>query len=298
MISFEQVSKYTLQNISLHIPKGEIVGLVGASGAGKTTLIKLACGLLAPDGGRVFTLNRDPVKYRRRYRDRVSTFIAGVPLLCREDTVLQGFALIREMYGIPEREFARRYAELSERLDFRQYENQMVRTLSLGQRMRTELGAALSFDPELLLLDEPNVGLDENGKTALREILTQRCREGMTVLMTSHDMAGISSMCGRIALMEGGRLIFYGSEENLRSRYAPIDVMTVTFSGKFPDLEDLPLKSYSLQGNCITLSYNANHIHSAEILKLILGQSAVSEVSIRKPDLESIISSIADRTKA
>ncbi len=292
MISFEKVSKYTLKNISLHVPKGEIVGLVGTSGAGKTTAIKLACGLLAPDSGRVYTLDRNPVANRRRYKDRVSVFLAGTPLLCREDTVLQGFELIRSMYGISRREFGRRYGELADRLDFRKYEKQTVKELSLGQRMRIELGAALIYDPKLLLLDEPNVGLDENGKAALREILTERCRTGMTVLMTSQDMAGVSRMCSRIAMLDRGKLIFYGSEDTLRSRYAPVDVMTIHFCGKLPDFEDLPLRNYCVQGNSITLSYNTNHITSAEILKLILRQTTVSEVSIRKPDLESILSCI------
>lgn len=294
MVSFEQVSKYSLQDISFHIPRGEIVGLTGASGAGKTTLIKLACGLLAPDGGRVYTLDRNPVLSRSRYQDRVSTLITGVPLLCREDTVLQGFEMIRSVYGISKNEFAQRYTELADRLAFRAYEKQTVKNLSLGQRMRAELGAALIYEPDLLLLDEPNVGLDENGKAALSSILTERSRAGMSVLMTSHDMTGVSRMCSRIALLDGGRLIFYGSEDNLRSRYAPIDVMTITFCGKLPDFEDLPLKSYSLQGNSITLSYNTNHITSAEILKLILRQTAIAEVSIRKPDLESIVSGLKE----
>lgn len=292
MINFENVSKYALNDVSIHIPKGEIVGLIGASGAGKTTMIKLACGLLAPDSGRVYTLDKDPVLNRKLYKNNVSTFVVGVPLLCRDDTVLQGFELIRSMYGIGKSEFDKRYKELSERLDFGRYENQAVKSLSLGQRMRAELGAALVYEPKLLLLDEPNVGLDENGKTVLCEILTERCKNGMTVLMTSHDMAGVSKMCSRIALLDSGSLVFYGSEDNLRSRYAPIDVMTIKFGGNIPDLEDLPLKKYSVSGDTLTLSYNSNHITSAEILKLILRQTTVSEVSIRKPSLESIISQL------
>lgn len=292
MIYFENVSKYCLDEVSLHIPRGEIVGLVGASGAGKTTLIKLACGLLAPDKGRVFTLGKDPVINRKLYKNAVSAFVTGTPLLCREDTVLQGFEMIRTMYGIEKAEFRKRYSELSERLDFGKYDGQAVKNLSHGQRMRAELGAALIYEPKLLLLDEPNVGLDENGKTALYEILTERCHNGMTVLMTSHDMAGVSRMCGRIALLDSGRLVFYGSEDNLRSRYSPIDVMTLKFIGNIPDFEDLPLKKYSVQGNTLTLSYNSNHITAAEILKLILRQTAVTEVSVRKPNLESIIAQL------
>lgn len=292
MIYFDNVSKYCLDEVSLHIPKGEIVGLVGASGAGKTTLIKLACGLLAPDKGRVYTLGKDPVRNRKRFGNAVSAFVTGTPLLCRDDTVLQGFELIRTMYGIEKTEFQKRYKELSERLDFGKYEGQAVKNLSLGQRMRAELGAALIYDPKLLLLDEPNVGLDENGKAALYELLTERCRSGMTVLMTSHDMAGVSRMCGRIALLDSGKLVFYGSEDNLRSRYSPVDVMTLKFSGNIPDFEDLPLKKYSVKGDTLTLSYNSNHITAAEILKLILRQTAVTEVSVRKPDLESIIAQL------
>lgn len=292
MINFENVSKYALNDVSIHIPKGEIVGLIGKSGAGKTTMIKLACGLLKPDKGRVYTIDKNPVTNRKLYKNAVSTFITGTPLLCRDDTVIQSFQLIRSMYGISETDFAKQYDELSERLDFRKYEHQPVKNLSLGQRMRAELGAALVYEPKLLLLDEPNVGLDENGKAALCEVLTERCKSGMSVLMTSHDMAGVSKMCGRIALLDNGRLIFYGSQDNLRSRYSPIDVMTLKFSGNIPDFEDLPLKNYSVDGNKITLSYNSNHITSAEILKLILGQTNVSEVSIRKPNLESIVSQI------
>lgn len=290
MINFENVSKYCLSDVSIHIPKGEIVGLIGASGAGKTTMIKLACGLLKPDSGSVYTLGKNPVSNRQLYKNAVSTFVTTTPLLCRDDTVRQGFELIKNVYGIEKTAFEKRYKELSQRLDFGKYEKQIVKNLSLGQRMRAQLGAALIYEPELLLLDEPNVGLDENGKAVLCGLLTERCKNGMSVLMTSHDMTGVSKMCGRIALLDGGRLIFYGSEDNLRSRYAPIDVMTLKFSGAIPDFEDLPLKKYSVQGNTIKLSYNSNHITSAEILKLILCQTNVLEVSIRKPNLEGILS--------
>lgn len=292
MINIDNVSKYGLNNISINIPKGEAVGLIGASGAGKTTIIKLACGILAPDGGRVYTLGKNPVVNRRLYKNSVSTFITGVPLLDRNDTVLQGFELIRNMYGIEKAEFNRRYNELSERLDFGKYENQISKNLSVGQRMRAELGAALIYEPKLLMLDEPNVGLDENGKAVLYELLNERRKNGMTVLMTSHDMVGISKTCSRIVLLDNGRLVFYGSGDNLRSRYAPIDVMTIKLAGSIPDFEDLPLNKYSVHDNIITLSYNSNLITSAEILKLILRQTSVSKVSIRKPGLESIISQL------
>lgn len=292
MINFENVGKYTLNDISLNIPKGEIVGIIGASGAGKTTLIKLACGLLAPDSGQVWTLGRDPVKYRRRYASEISTFIAGIPLLNRDDTVRQGFETIAAVYNLSGEYFRRRYSGLSEKLGFAELSESRVKDLSLGQKMRAELGAALLYEPELLLLDEPNVGLDENGKSALCDTLKQGVDNGMTVLLTSHDMASVSRICTRLAILDGGKLVFYGSLDNLRSRYLPINTMTVNFSGRVPDLDDLPLRKYSLEGNSIKLEYNSNHITAAEITALILKQTEITGLGIHKPDLEELIMQI------
>lgn len=292
MINFENVSCRVLKGVSLNIPKGETVGLIGKSGAGKTTLIKLACGLLAPESGRIFTLGKNPVENRSLYREKVSTFIAGTPLLCRDDTVMQGFEMIRSVYGISKSDFAKRYEAISARLSFSKYGNELVKNLSLGERMRAEVGAALIYEPKLLILDEPNIGLDENAKSVLGQLLSERRKAGMTTLLSSHDMASVSKACSRIALLDEGELVFYGSMENLRSRYTPIYTMSLKIEGRLPDLEDLPLKKYSISGSAISLSYNSNHVTAAEILRTIMGQTAVSEVGIKKPDLEAVISQL------
>lgn len=292
MLCFENASRYVLNDVTIHIPRGEMVGLIGASGAGKTTFIKLACGLLAPRTGKVRALGKDPAAFRGKYGADFSAFIVGIPLLDRLDSVKTGFEILREIYDIPEDIFRRDYSELAEGLGFGRYENERIMGLSLGQKMRAELGAALIYRPKLLLLDEPNVGLDENGKAALRELLTERKKNGMTALISSHDMSSVSAVCGRIALLNNGGLAYYGSEENLRKKYAPIDVMTLRFNGKIPNPDDLPLVRYSIEGNVLTLAYNANHITAAEILRLIITQTGVSEISVRKSDLESIIAQI------
>lgn len=292
MINFENVSCRILKSISLNIPKGETVGLIGKSGAGKTTLIKLACGLLSPEGGRIFTLGKNPVENRSLYREKVSVFIAETPLLCRDDTVLQGFEIIRSVYGISKSDFAKRYEALSARLSFSKYESELVKNLSLGERMRAEIGAALIYEPKLLILDEPNTGLDENAKSVLGQLLSERRRAGMTTLLSSHDMASVSKICSRIALLDNGELVFYGSMENLRSRYTPIDTMSLKIEGKLPDLEDLPLKKYSINGSAISLSYNSNHVTAAEIMRTVLRQTGLSEVGIKKPGLEDVISQL------
>ncbi|MDE7212469.1 MAG: ATP-binding cassette domain-containing protein, partial [Lachnospiraceae bacterium] len=196
------------------------------------------------------------------------------------------FGLIRKVYNIPKPQFLADYKELSARLGFGMFEQEAVKTLSLGQRARAELAAALITRPKLLLLDEPNAGLDENGKAALREILTKRGQQGLTVLMATSDMVGIAKLCTRFVVLEGGKVVFYGSERNLRNRFVPMDVMTVVLGGKLPDLEDLPLKRYRIEGNRLTISYNSNHVTAAEILKRLLAQTEVTEVKIKKPTLE------------
>ncbi|MDE7327593.1 MAG: ABC transporter ATP-binding protein [Lachnospiraceae bacterium] len=288
MVGFEKVNKFVLRDFSLYIPKGERVGLMGEPGSGKTTLLKLACGLLVPENGSVRVLGEAPFYWRRNFPPVISAYFVGVPLLDRNDTVRQGFELVRSIYRIPESVFWEDYQELSRRMDFFAFEHKSVKELSLGQRVRAELSAALIVKPKLLLLDEPNAGLDENGKMALCEILTERGQQGLTVVTATSDMVGLAKLCTRFVLLKNGKAAFYGSGERLRSQYVPADRMTVLLDGKLPDFEDLPVMQYRIDGKWLTLFYNSNHVTAAEIIKCILTQSNVLEVKIQKPTLESM----------
>ena len=295
MISFENVSKWTLSDVSIHIPRGKTVGLIGASGAGKTTFIKLACGLLEASGGSVYTMGLRPVKEQKKLGRNMSALFTDVPFLEKEDTVAGNFEALRRIYHIKAEDFRADYWELSERLGFTDLIDRKVQELSLGQRRRAEIGAALIQRPGLLLLDEPTSGLDEDAKQNFYELIKEREREGVTILLTSHNMAEISKVCSRIALLDQGKLLYYGTEEQLKKRFAPIDTMSLELEGRLPDLEDLPLVRYVVEEDKLTLSYNANYVTAAEILKLITQQTVVKEVKIRKPDLSDIILCLKDK---
>lgn len=292
MVTLEKVSKFIIQDLCLHVPKGECVGIIGASGAGKTTLLKLVCGLLEPQTGYVRTLGKEPVSAKGHYGRELSAFLVGHSALEDTDTVKQSFELLQRIYGLPKEPFWQEYEEFAKCLKFHGYQNEVLKSLSLGQRMRVELAVALIGNPQLILLDEPNVGLDENGKAILWEILDKRCRQGATVLVASHNLTEIARVCSRIVLLEKGQLLYYGTERNLRSKYASMEVMELKLAGKLPDLEDLPLKVYEIWENKLRLFYDSNFLSAAEILGVILAQTQVMEVNIIKPDLADIVMTI------
>ncbi|MCX4339439.1 MAG: ABC transporter ATP-binding protein [Lachnospiraceae bacterium] len=293
MLFFEDVQKFVLSDINIHVPQGISLGLIGPSGSGKTTFLKLACGLLKPTTGSIHIMGRIPVKKRRELGSMMGAFFADLPFFQEADTVEGNFRDRKCIYRMEDAVFEKEYAELSERLDFRSFEKEQVKQLSLGQRRRAELGALFLTKPKLLLLDEPYEGLDQIGKDSLRELLVQRQAEGLTFVISSHNMEEISALCDRIALLDQGSLRYYGDRELLLKHFAPNEVMEISFSGNLPDLEDLPLKRYTLQQNKLTLTYNANYVTSAELLAHILEQTTVTAVTTRKSGLADAVTGLA-----
>lgn len=202
--------------------------------------------------------------------------------------------MLQTIYRIPGKRYLESYEELAERLGFGGFAGSRCRDLSAGQRARVRLGAALLPEPELLLLDEPAIGLDANGKAAFGEILAERRGRGAAVLVTSNDMAEVSTLCSRLLVLEKGKLLFYGSERTLFHRYAPTEEITVKLSGGLPDLEDLPLHSYTLDGNILKLRFRPAYITAAEILKHLLRQTSLQSVDIHRADLEDVLLQIEE----
>lgn len=294
MLSFEHVSKFILSDVTLHIPKGVAVGIIGASGAGKTTFLKLACGLLKPESGEVYTMKKSPVEKRAQLGPRIGCLLERMPVLDAERSVADNFKDLQIVHQFSDAEFSKVYEPLAERLGIREFEKSLVKSLSFGQRRRAELAAVLLHRPELLLLDEPTNGLDETAKKALQELLWERVKEGMTLVFSSHNMREVSGLCRRIIVLEQGKLLYYGEEAALLHRYAPMDSMRLKLSGTVPDMEDLPVMKYVVENEEVILTYNSNYISAPELLEAVLRQTSVREISIQKPDLAEVIFAIKE----
>jgi ABC-2 type transport system ATP-binding protein len=211
-----------VRDVSFQIAPGEVVGFLGPNGAGKTTTLKLLSGLIYPSAGRVEVAGHQPFKREYAFLRKITLVMGNKQQLIWDLPAADSFRVNAAVYEIPEPEFKKRVAELSEMLSLEGKLNQPVRKLSLGERMKAELLAALLHRPQVLFLDEPTLGLDVNAQVAVREFLrAYNQRYQATILLTSHYMADITALCERVLMIHRGGLIYDGGLEGLLERFAP-----------------------------------------------------------------------------
>lgn len=297
MISVQNVSKFILSGVNVYIPKGVVVGVIGPSGAGKTTLIKLACGLLESDKGSIKTMGMNPVKERKQLSLKMRTHLSDQSIFDGNETVISQFRILREVYHQNREQYWKQYNVLAEQLDFKSYEETRIKYLSMGQQRRIELAFMLLGNSELLLFDEPTNGLDELGKQVFWKLLEKKKAAGATIVISSHNMTEVKQLCDRILLLEEGKILYYGDREQLMRRYAPINQIELQFDGEIPNMEDLPLLRYRMEENILKMEYNSNHISAAEIMQRILEQTTIVRVNIIRQNLADVILRRKEKSK-
>jgi len=223
----ERIAKHAVREVSFRADEGEILGLVGANGAGKTTIVKMLAGIIQPSGGRARVLGFDPWERDNRFRSSIALIMGQKAQLWWDLPAADCFLLLKEIYRVPDARYRETLDYLSGVLDVRKELNIQIRRLSLGERMKMELIAALLHTPRVVYLDEPTIGLDLSAQRAMRDFLLRyRDEHRPAMILTSHYMEDIERLCKRILILREGEIVFDGPLEDVKRLYAETKVLT------------------------------------------------------------------------
>lgn len=281
-----------VRDITFTIKRGEMVGYIGPNGSGKSTTIKVLTGILVPTSGSVRVLGYTPWKQRVEYTRNIGVVFGQRTQLWWDLPVQESLSLMRSIYQIPERTYEKNLKEFTKILELKELLQTPTRKLSLGQRMRCDLAAALLHEPQVVFLDEPTIGLDINAKEAVREFIKHVNRERKTTfILTTHDMYDIEELCRRVIVIDQGSKIYDGPLENLRKRYASSKILEVEFTERPRTLKIKNARVTSRKGNKMTLKVNTRKAKVSSVVNQILKYD-VHDLTIEETPIEEIIKKI------
>lgn len=278
-----------VEGVSFSIEPGEVVGFLGANGAGKTTTLKMLTGLIYPTAGIVKVCDRTPFRRETDFLQKITLVMGQKQQLIWDLPVLDSLKINAAVYGIPDKNYRQRVGELTEMLSLEGKLNQPVRKLSLGERMKAELMAALLHQPQVLFLDEPTLGLDVNAQFSVRQFLREyNDRYQATVLLTSHYMADITALCKRVLLIHEGQLVYDGSLDGLLDRFAPYREVQVELANPLSkDSAAAYGEVESIEGQSVRFLVKREEL-TASVAKM-LAQLEVIDLSVTDPPIEEVI---------
>jgi ABC-2 type transport system ATP-binding protein len=290
-----------VDDISFSIEQGEMVGYIGANGAGKSTTIKMLTGILVPTGGTVKSAGLVPFRERQEYTRLIGVVFGQRTQLWWDIAVIESFHLLQKIYGIAEVDFKNRMEAFDRVLGLTPLLHTPVRKLSLGQRMRCDLAASLLHNPRILFLDEPTIGLDVVAKENIRKFLREINQEfQVTVLLTTHDLSDIEELCRRVIIIDKGKLLFDGALSSLRERLAFKSQIVLelkeprqvdpSFLSHFPGVELQQTDETRCQ-----IIFDRREVSSAEVLKTLVNTLPVRDVALEDTTIGEIVREIYSR---
>lgn len=293
----EKFFKDAVKDISFKISEGELIGFVGPNGAGKTTTLKMLSGILTPSSGEVNVMGYVPSKRQNEYKMKFSLVMGQKNQLWWDLPAMESFILLQKIYEIDEAKFKERLDELVGLLDVQDVIHKQVRKLSLGERMKCELIAALLHDPKVIFLDEPTIGLDVVAQKNIRDFLKRYNKEKkVTIILTSHYMDDIAELCQRIIVINSGKIIYDGRMDELVRKHAPHKMITVFFDEeveksdieKFGELHEFKKLKAVIKVPRDKVKESAINILSSEF--------PVKDVEIGEEDIDGVIRNIFTST--
>lgn len=292
-VDFFHRTKQTIaavKNVSLEINQGDHVGLVGLNGSGKSTLIKMILGILQPNGGKITTFGVNPVDNRQINARKIGVVFGQRSQLRWDLPVMDTLLLNRELYQVDNKDFHNRLNELTKTLDAEDFLSQPVRTLSLGQRMKAEFIAALIHDPELIILDEPTIGLDVLTKNSLIAFLKRLTNK--TIVFTSHDLIEVEQTCSRIMIMNAGNLVLNLDSAKIANLAVPATITFTSSSSNYADLRQTWPQLMQLTNGDFQLA-DIERKNIKEILSQLTASVPIENIEVKNNKLEYLLSRIA-----
>lgn len=278
-----------VDDISFSIDEGELVGFIGPNGAGKTTTLKCLTGLLYPTGGEVKVLGYVPFERKHPYLRQISLVMGQKNQLWWDLPAIDSFLLNKEIYNIPDEQYNKTIKELSALLEVKEILQVQVRKLSLGQRMKCELIAALIHNPKILFLDEPTIGLDVMMQQNLREFVKEYNQKyNATIILTSHYMKDVEELCKRIIIIDHGKILYDGLLANIVKKYAKNKSITAIFE-KPVALEKIKQLGHILSFEPTKAVLSIPRAKSNHVASKLLEHFAVEDINIEEPNIEEII---------
>ena len=279
-----------VDGITFSVERGELVGYVGPNGAGKSTTVKMLTGILVPSAGRISVAGYEPSRQRVQLARRIGVVFGQRVQLWWDLPLRDSFELLRHVYRVPAPRHRENLDAFTEILELGPFLDTPVRQLSLGQRMRGELTAAMLHDPEIVFLDEPTIGLDIIAKARVREFLAAANRErGVTVLLTTHDLSDIERLCSRMLIIDHGRVIYDGGVDALKERFGEERTLIVDLEEPAPPLEIDGARVVRVEGPRQWLRFRRDQVTAAELTAAVAARARLVDLAIEEPEIEEIV---------
>lgn len=302
LFSRKYEEKVAVNHISLTINDGEIVGYIGANGAGKSTTIKMMCGILTPTSGKILIDGIEPYKKRKQVAKNMGVVFGQKTQLWWDIPLIESFKVLKEIYQVSDKDYEERMKFLTETLGLQDFLHQPVRTLSLGQRMRADLAAAWLHNPKILFLDEPTIGLDVLVKEKIREAIKMMNQKyHTTVILTTHDMKDIENLCSRVIMIDNGEIIYDGSLSNIKHRFGDLRTITLDMDHEV-NLEEVSTFDGKLlseqKENRLILKFNADELPIEDVMDYVFHTLHAHDIQLSEINIEDVVRSILEEQES
>ena len=279
-----------VDDVNFTLERGELVGYIGANGAGKSTTIKMLTGILVPTSGHIDVMGLTPYRHRKENTRRIGVVFGQRTQLWWDLPVIDSFELLKHIYEIPQNLYKQNLEFFSELLRLQPFLSTPVRRLSLGQRMRCDLTAALLHNPEILYLDEPTIGLDVVAKEQVRQFLRQvNAERQVTVILTTHDLNDVEKVCQRLVIIDSGKIIYDGGIDALKKRYGKTRMLIVDLAQAYSDIQLEEVDLTRRDGNRIWLAFDRDTISASEVIAQLTARYEIQDLTISEPEIEEIV---------